>query len=102
MFKFITPPDPTVALLNNKPQTLTQCQFTLLSYITMAAKQSIAKSWKSKTLCIVLVKHRITQAMIHAKTEAILLDKLSKFKSLWHPWIDHHLPPGFDCTLLLP
>lgn len=97
MFDSTLLPDPTVALLNNKPQNLTHFQYKLQLYVTTAAKQSIAKAWKSSTLCIVLVKHRVTQAMIHAKTEAILLDKLSKFESLWLPWINHHSPPGFDC-----
>lgn len=100
MFKITLLPDPTVAILNNKPQTLTHCQFKLLLLVTTAAKLTIAKVWKSTILCIVSDKHRVTQAMIHTKTETILLAKLSKFEALWLPWIEHYLPPGLDCSLL--
>lgn len=46
----------------------------------MAAKQSIVKAWKSNTLCVVSVKQRVTQAMIHAKMEANILDNFAKFE----------------------
>lgn len=101
MFKVSLTPDPTVALLNSKPQTITHRQFKLLLFVTTAAKQTIANAWKLNTLCIMSVKQRVTQSMIHAKTEAILFDKISKFESLWKPWINHYLHPGLDSSLLL-
>lgn len=100
MFNATLPSDQTVALLNSKPQALTHCQFKLLLFVTTAGKQSIAKAWNLTSLSILSVKQRVTQAMIHAKTEAIFLDKVSKFKKLWNPWINHGLPPGFDCLLI--
>ena len=101
MFSTTLLPDSTVALLNSKPQNITIRQFKLLLYVTTAAKQSIAAVWKTYTLCIVVAKHRINQAMIHAKTEAIYLNKISKFETLWSPWINHHLLRGFDLTLIV-
>lgn len=102
MFETTLQPDPLVALLNNKPRNITQRQFKLLLYVTTAAKQSIAKAWKTNKLCDISVKQRVTQAMIHAKMEAIILDKLDKFESLWLPWITHILPPDLNYSLLLP
>lgn len=100
MFETTLQLDTTVALLNNKPHNITQRQFKLLLYVTTAAKQSITKAVKSTTLCVVSVKQHVTQAMIHAKMEAIILYKLSKFEILWLPWITHHLPPDLDGSLL--
>lgn len=74
--------DPSVALINNKSRNITQLQFKLLLNVTTAAKRTIAKAWKSDKLCEVMVKQRITQAMIHATMEAIILDQLDKFNTL--------------------
>lgn len=82
MFGTTIQQDPSVALLNNKPRNITQLQFKLLLNVTTAAKQTIAKAWKSDKLCEVTVKQRITQAMIHATMEAIILDQLDKFNTL--------------------
>lgn len=79
MFNTTLIPDPTVALLNSKPQTITQRQFQLLLYVTTEAKQAIAQAWKTPTLCVMTAKHCVTQAMIHAKTETIYLNKIPKF-----------------------
>lgn len=102
MFGTTIQQDPSVALLNNKPRNITQLQFKLLLNVTTAAKQATAKAWKSDKLCEVTVKQRITQAMIHAKMEAIILDQLDKFNTLWLPWITHFLPSNLDYSLLLP
>lgn len=101
LFDTSLPPDPTVVLLNNKPLALTR-QFKLLLFITTAAKQTIAKVWKSPSLCTLTVKQRVTWAMIHAKIEAVILDKVSALEKLWRPWIAHYLPSGLDNSLLLP
>lgn len=44
MFSITLPPDPAVALLNSKPHHITHRQFKLLLFVTMAAKQIIAKA----------------------------------------------------------
>lgn len=84
-------PDPLIALLNLKQTTLSSNQFKLLLQITTATKQTIAKAWKSPTLVLTETKHRINQAIIHTKIEAITQDKISKFKKIWLPWMTHCL-----------
>lgn len=101
MFKVILLPDTHIALVNSKPHALSNRQFKLMLFVT-AAKQVIAKVWKTDSLDISLVKQGVTQSSIHAKTEAIYLDNISKFKALWTPWIEHFLSPGSDTSLLLP
>lgn len=44
-------PYPSIAILNLKLPNLSQCQFKLLLQVTTAAKQIIAKSWKTPSLC---------------------------------------------------
>lgn len=95
-------PDPAIALLNKKPPDVTYLQFKLLLQVTTAAKQTIAKAWKTPHLTILEIKNRVTRAMVHAKIEGVLLDRVKKFKCLWRPWVDHFLPPNFDNALQLP
>lgn len=82
--------DPAVALLNSKPQAFTFSQLKLLLFATTAAKQTIAKALKSSSLCILAMKHRITQAMIHAKTEAVILYKVANYEKTLET-LDHPL-----------
>ena len=60
----------TIALLNIKPVYISYTQFRLFLQITTAAKQTIAKAWKTNTLMISKAKNRINQAMILSKSEA--------------------------------
>lgn len=102
LFAVTISPDPSIALLNLKPANLTRNQFKLLLQVTTAAKQTIAKAWKSPNLAISETKHRINQAMIHAKTDAIAQDKICNFQKIWLPWVTHFLPSNFDDSLLMP
>lgn len=100
LFNCTLDPDPATAILNQKPLAVTSQQFKLLLQVTTAAKQTIAKAWKSPHLSIVETKNRITRAMIHAKVEAILVVKVKKYENLWKPWVYHYLPVDFDSTPL--
>lgn len=102
MFDGSTPEDPAVALLNLKPDTLTKSQFKLLMHLTTAAKQTIAKAWKSPCLVLPETIGRMNKTMIHSKMLAIETNKIRKFETQWHPWIRHCLPPDFQEELLLP
>lgn len=93
-------PDPSVALLNLKPANISHRQLKPLLQITTAAKQTIAKAWKSTALILAETQHRI-KAMIHAKMEAIRSDKVVKFERLWYPWVARYLPSDFDDSVAL-
>ena len=95
-------PDPSLALLNHINGDYTRAQVRLLLQLTTAAKQTIAKAWKTPKLHITEVKHRVTQAMIHSKTEAIVLDRVPRHDKIWSPWVENFLPPDFDATLPSP
>ena len=45
-------PDPAMALLNLKPDSISHTQFKLLVQLFTAAKQTLAKSWKSPKLVL--------------------------------------------------
>ena len=94
-------PDPSLALLNHIQSDFTRAQVRLLLQLTTAAKQTIARAWKTPTIHIAEVKNRVTQAMIHSKIEARILDRMAQHDKTWTPWVEHFLPPGFDLTLLV-
>lgn len=95
-------PDPALALLNLKSPELTRTQFQLLIHINTAAKQTIAKAWKTQTLVVADAKHRINRALFFAKMTAIEDNKIKQYNMIWQPWVKHFLSPDFDQTLLLP
>lgn len=93
-------PNPAVVLLNLIPQDYTRAQLRLLLQLFTAAKQTIAKAWKTPILSIAEMKNRITQAIVHSKIEAKILDKVPQHVKIWQPWIQHFLPAGVDEHLL--
>lgn len=92
--------DPSLALLNHV-STDYKSQICLLLQLTMAAKQTIVRAWKTPTLNVAEVKNRITQAMIHGKIEATILDCIPQHLKIWHPWVENFLPPDFEGLLEL-
>lgn len=96
------PPDPATALLNLKPTILTHTQFQLFIQLSTAAKQTIAKAWKSQNLILAEAKHRMNRALLYAKMTAIEENKINKFRKIWQPWVKNYLPTDFDQSLLLP
>lgn len=46
----------------------------------MTARQTIANEWKSSSLSLVETKIRVTQAMVYAKMEAVLHDRIKNYK----------------------
>lgn len=74
------PPDPATALLNLKPSILTHTQFQLFIQLSTAAKQMIAKAWKSQNLILAEAKHRMNRALVYAKMTAIEENKINQFR----------------------
>lgn len=102
MFQTPLTPDPFIALLNLKPDHLTFSQFKLFVQLSTAAKQTMAKAWKSPKLSLAETKNRMNSAMSHAKMSAIEGNQIPKFKKIWNPWIKTHLPPNFNDSVLQP
>lgn len=96
------PPDPVVALSNKRPFHITILQFKLLLYVTNTSKQTLVKTWKTPNLSFRKAKHRVTQCMIHSKTEATLQDWVPTHFTIWQSWVDIYLPQSFDQSLLKP
>lgn len=92
-------PWPSLALLNHN--TL-DCTRACLHLLMTAAKQTIAKAWKSPKWYFLEVKNRITQAMIHGQIETTIQDRIPQHLKTWQPWVNKFLPPDFDKSLLEP
>lgn len=67
-----------------------------------AAKQTVAKAWKSPTLVLAETIHRMNNTMSHAKMVAIDQNQIPKFEKLWHPWIKQQFRSNFNDSVLLP
>lgn len=102
IFKKIIQPDPYLTLLNLKPEWLTLSQFKLMIQLITAAKQTVAKAWKSPTLVLAETIHRMNNTMSHAKMVAIDQNQIPKFEKLWHPWIKQQFLSNFNDSVLLP
>lgn len=95
-------PDPAMALINRKPEFLTHNQFKLLIQLFTAAKQTLAKAWRSPSLIVEEVVNRMNVTMTQAKMVAIDNDSFVKFDKIWQPWISNYLPSTFNKEVLLP
>lgn len=102
LFDRIIPFDPAIALINLKPLNLTYVQFNLLVQLFTAAKQTLARAWKTSNLIINEVLIKMNNTMSHAKMIAIEKDTIQKFEITWQPWIDYTIPQTFDNQVLLP
>ena len=94
--------DPKSALLNLKPDNLTHIQFKLIRQLFTAAKQTLAKAWKSPNLSVNEVLSRTNKAMTHAKMSAMDSDTITKFEKEWMPWITYTTSNTFNNDVLLP
>ena len=95
-------PDPKLALLNLKPINLTHTHFKLLTQLFTAAKQTIAKAWKTPILSTTETKNRMNIAMTHAKMEALETDTIANFEKIWNPWIQYAIPENFNKGVMMP
>lgn len=79
--------DRSVAVLNLKTTSLSQRQFKLLLQITTATKQTIAKSWKTATLCVLVIKTRSRKLWFMWKLRLSFLTELLNMKPFGpHGW----------------
>ena len=96
------PMDPKTALLNLKPVNVPHVHFTLTNQLLTAAKQTIAKAWKSPNLHLNEVINRMNVAMVYAKMSAIEADTITRFESVWKPWLDYVTQNTFNGEVLKP
>lgn len=61
----------------------------LIYFIFVAAKITIAKSWKTKTIPFYILKAKLSWIMVNGCLSAILHDKISLFEKSWNPWIEY-------------
>ena len=100
--KLKIPPDPKLALLNLKPSNLLHAQFKLLTQLFTAAKQTIAKAWKTPNLSVTETKTRMNTAMSHTKMEALDTDTIARFENIWYPWTQYTAPGNFNEGVMMP
>ena len=94
--------DPKLALLNLKPHNLLHMQFNLIKQLLTAAKQTIAKAWRSPNLLMSEVVNRMNTAMKYAKMSAIESDTIARFECIWEPWINLTMQNTFVNAVMMP
>uniref|UniRef100_A0A803K359 Reverse transcriptase domain-containing protein n=1 Tax=Xenopus tropicalis TaxID=8364 RepID=A0A803K359_XENTR len=89
--------DPYEALMGLPTANVPKNKQKLLNHILLAAKQTIAKSWKSPTVNFLMFKNKVDWIFINEKLTGIAADKLTEFQTVWKPWISYRynnlLPP---------
>ncbi|OCT73959.1 hypothetical protein XELAEV_18032920mg [Xenopus laevis] len=103
IFNIPIPKHPCTALLCKKPDTLTSNQFQLFLLIVAAmtaAKQTIAKAWKTKHISIEDTKGKIDWIMVQEKMSSILLGSHQKYLLVWTPWIEYRFGTNDPITFL--
>ena len=101
IFDCIILPDPMVALLNIKPETLSRNQHKLFILFMIAAKQVIASAWKSPALLLSEAEKIMNLSFVHAKLEALDKNGLEKFDGIWKPWVIYYTSDTFDSRVLM-
>ena len=96
------PMDPKIALLNFKPDGISHARFTLTRQLLTAAKQTIAKAWKSPNVNLNETINRMNTAMIYAKITAIEMDTIARFEDTWKPWLEYVTKKTFNGDVLMP
>uniref|UniRef100_A0A803K9R1 Reverse transcriptase zinc-binding domain-containing protein n=1 Tax=Xenopus tropicalis TaxID=8364 RepID=A0A803K9R1_XENTR len=61
----------------------------LLNHMFLAARQTIAKSWKSLSINFTLFKNKVDWIFINEKLSSIDMDRLKTFQTVWEPWIKY-------------
>lgn len=61
----------------------------LITFISVAAKISIARFWKISMFPSFLVKAKVSSVMVSECLSAILNDKLKLFERIWNSWISY-------------
>lgn len=80
------PKSPEIALLNGSPFGCPKHLQTLIHFILLGTKLTIAKTWKKPTVSLAAVKRKISRVMIHEKTVSLLESSTEKHDKIWEPW----------------
>lgn len=85
--------NPRVALLNEPVSDISKHTQTLIYFMFLAPKISIATTWKNSVVDLAVMKRKLTWIMFNEKLVSILKDRSSRFDCVWNPWIKYLQPP---------
>ena len=77
---------PEVALLNIHDPKIPKISRSLIHFILLGAKSTLAKAWKQPKASFMAAKRKISWIMTQEKVSSILLDSRDKFENIWEPW----------------
>ena len=83
------PQTPHVTFLHDFPRTYPRSLSTLLFFMLLGAKLTLAKSWKQPSVSLTAAKRKISWIMAQEKMVAIFQDRLAKFEAVWDPWAQY-------------
>uniref|UniRef100_A0A803KAU1 Reverse transcriptase domain-containing protein n=1 Tax=Xenopus tropicalis TaxID=8364 RepID=A0A803KAU1_XENTR len=79
--------NPYEALMGMPSATVPKVKQKLLNCMFLAARQTIAKSWKAPSINFTLFKNKVDWIFINEKLSSIANDKFNSFQLVWKPWI---------------
>lgn len=80
------PKTPEIALLNGNPVGCAKPLQTLVHFILLGTKITIARAWKQPTVSLAAVKRKISWVMVQEKTVSILQSTTEKHDTVREPW----------------
>lgn len=96
------PRSPEVAILNANVPGISKATQTLINFILLGTKISIAKAWKQPRPSFNAVKRKVSWIMAQEKLSSILTNTSLKFQTIWEPWAQYmgtSLIPGVQVRI---
>lgn len=83
------PRDLWYVLLHLKPPGFTKPQFKLATYVLLAAKQTVARTWKQQFIPFTEVSRRLDFFFTNEILYSILLDTYETILKIWTRWVQY-------------
>lgn len=78
--------NPTIALLNYNIPRVPRLSRSLIHFILLGAKITLAHAWKKPSVSLRQAKQKISWIMTQEKVSSSILDTSDKFRLIWEPW----------------
>lgn len=80
---------PRIALLNEPIEHLPHSKQRLLFFMLLAAKRSIARSWKKASVSMSLFRRKVFWIMLNEEIAGVINVTAKRFETIWSPWADY-------------
>lgn len=83
---FGIPQAPMIALLNQRVEGAPKYTNSLIFFMLLGAKLTIARAWKTNKVSLLAAKCKISWIFTQEQISVKLLDRVTKFEATGEPW----------------